>query len=220
MGFEILPFEPEDEDLWETFTIISPKKWTPYKFLSTNKLSYYDPTDEAIGNTVTYLAALNHMSVDKSISGEADRHNDRTNDYDPANDPFNMVSVSQPILDTQILATATWHRVIYKDIDPSLLRPYLGYRPLDVFKKTLTKTTQMARMIIKHPMRHHVKARFPHMNVTRIDEAVSTDPMFSSCRSIYHEYTAARCSLELSHIPSMYMALSPKGSSQKYTETI
>ena len=30
------------------------------------------------------------------------------------------------------------------------------------------------------------------MNVTRIDEAVFTDPMFSSCRSIYHGYTAAQ----------------------------
>ena len=93
------------------------------------------------------------MSIDRSISGEADRHNDHSNDYDPADDPFNMASASQPILDTQILATRTWHRVIYKGIDPSLLRPYLGYKPLDVIKKSLTKTTQMARMIIKHPMR-------------------------------------------------------------------
>ena len=63
---------------------------------------------------------------------------------------------------------------------------------MNVIKKTMTKTTQMARMIIKHPMRRHVKARFPHMNVTRIDGTVSTDPMFSSCRSIYHGYTAAQ----------------------------
>ena len=35
-------------------------------------------------------------------------------------------------------------------------------------------------------------ARFPHMIVTMIDEAVSTDPMFSSCKSIYHGYTAAQ----------------------------
>ena len=120
MSFEVLPFEPGDEDLWETFNITSPKKWTPYKFLSTNELSYYDPTDEAIGTTGKYPAVLNHMSIDRSISGEADCHNDRPNDYDPANDPFSMTSVSQPILDTQILATGTWHRVIYKDIGPFL----------------------------------------------------------------------------------------------------
>ena len=41
-------------------------------------------------------------------------------------------------------------------------------------------------------MRHHVKARFPHMNVIRIDEPVSTDPMFSNCKSIYHGYVAAQ----------------------------
>ena len=30
------------------------------------------------------------------------------------------------------------------------------------------------------------------MNVTRIDEAVSTDPLFSNCRSMYHGYTMAQ----------------------------
>ena len=30
------------------------------------------------------------------------------------------------------------------------------------------------------------------MNVSRIDEAVSTDPMFANCRSIYHDFTAAQ----------------------------
>jgi hypothetical protein len=30
------------------------------------------------------------------------------------------------------------------------------------------------------------------MNVTRIDEPISTDPMSSNCRSIYHGFTAAQ----------------------------
>ena len=54
------------------------------------------------------------------------------------------------------------------------------------------KTTKMARMAIRHPMRRHVKARFPHMNVTRIDEPVSTDPIFANCKSIYHIYVVAQ----------------------------
>src|SRR5687767_4637309 len=52
--------------------------------------------------------------------------------------------------------------------------------------------TQMARMIIRHPLRSHIKSRFPHMNVTRIDETVATDPLFTNCKSIYHGYTAAQ----------------------------
>jgi len=50
----------------------------------------------------------------------------------------------------------------------------------------------MAKMIIRYPLRRHVKSRFPHMNVTRIDEAVSTDPLFSNCKSMYHGYTMAQ----------------------------
>ena len=95
-------------------------------------------------------------------------------------------------METLAFATHSWHRVIHQDIDPRGLRPYLGWRPLYVVKKTLEKTTQMARMIIRYPMRRHVKSRFPHMNVTRIDETVSTDPLIANCRSIFYEYEAAQ----------------------------
>jgi hypothetical protein len=66
---------------------------------------------------------------------------------------FNTMLDDQPLIDTQVFATATWHKVIYQNIDPRSLRPYLGWRPTKVVKKTLDRTTQMARMIIRHPMR-------------------------------------------------------------------
>jgi len=72
------------------------------------------------------------MSVNNDTLGENDQPND-------PNDQFDFTDVTQPLIDSQILATATWHRVIYKDIDPNLLRPYLGYRPLDVVKKHLLR---------------------------------------------------------------------------------
>lgn len=81
--------------------------------------------------------------------------------------------------------------MIYKDNNPLLLRPYMEYSPLNVIK-TLDHTTQLARMIIRQPIRQYVKSRFPHMNVSRIDELISTDPMFSNCKSIYHGFTAAQ----------------------------
>ena len=68
----------------------------------------------------------------------------------------------------------------------------MAFRPRNVVIKTLEKTTQLARMTLKHPLRRHVKPRNPHMNVTRIDEPISTDPMFSNCTSIYHGYLAAQ----------------------------
>ena len=84
-----------------------------------------------------------------------------------------------------------WHRVIHKDIDPKKVQPFLGYRPLEIIKKTLECTTQLARMQIKFPLQKHHKARFPWMNVYRLDEAVSVDPFFSNCKSVGKGFTGA-----------------------------
>jgi len=42
-------------------------------------------------------------------------------------------------------------------IDPKKLRPFLGWRPLEVLKRTLECTTQLARMTIRTPLRRHYK---------------------------------------------------------------
>jgi hypothetical protein len=69
------------------------------------------------------------------------------------------------------------------------LQPYLGYSALTRIKQTLTKTTQMARMIIWYPMRRHLKNRFPALKSQGLDETVSTDWKFANCRSLGHGYT-------------------------------
>jgi len=60
------------------------------------------------------------------------------------------------------------------------LVPYLGYQNENVIKKTLANTTQLAKTIVRFPMRRHFKARFPYLNRRRLDEVVSTDTVFSS----------------------------------------
>ena len=47
-------------------------------------------------------------------------------------------------------------------------------------------------MTVRYLFRRHIKPRNPHTNVTRINEPVFTDPMFTNCRSIYHGYMAAQ----------------------------
>src|SRR5687767_8666419 len=79
---------------------------------------------------------------------------------------FDVVHPSQPTMETQVYATSQWHRIIHQDINPMHLRPYLEWIPLSVVKKTLQNTAQMARMIIRYPLKRHVKSRFPHRNVT------------------------------------------------------
>ena len=97
-----------------------------------------------------------------------------------------------PLMDTHIYATRVWHRVIHREIDPRQLRPYLGWRPLHVVKKTLERTTQMARMSIRQPLRRHIKSRLPHMNVFGMNKTFSTDPFFANVKSIYHGYLGAQ----------------------------
>ena len=182
MGFEILPIELGDEDKYDIITIISPEKWRPHAFIKGDPVYPYDPSDnDPTLEASDYPAVLNHLTHANQDPGEAS-----------GEEELKLLDESIPILDTQICATATWHRADYKEIDPKLLRPYLGYRPKKVIEKTLQKTTQMAKMILNCQMRRHIKSRFPHMNVTRIDEPVSTDPMFSNCRSIHYNYTAAQ----------------------------
>ena len=44
------------------------------------------------------------------------------------------------------------HTAMYKNIPPECLQKYLGFRPLDIVKKTLENTMQMAKMIARFPM--------------------------------------------------------------------
>ena len=196
MGFELLPVTDGDEDLYDIFTVTCSDKWNPHEIhINPNDYDrYYDPSDTLVSDS-DYPASLNHLSLLEANTGDNDPQDDpdcHKNDYDCHNVHYDVTNMSQSLMESYVLATATWHRVIHKDIDPALLRPYLGWRPLKIVKRTLARATQMARMIIRQPLRRHVKARFPHLNVTRIDEPVSIDPMFSNCRSIHHGFTAAQ----------------------------
>jgi hypothetical protein len=85
-----------------------------------------------------------------------------------------------------------FYRVLHQNLDPKQLQPYLGYAPLEIIKKTSTKTTQMAKMIIRAPLRRHIKSCLSFMQAGHLEETVSTDPMFANCRSLGHGYTGAQ----------------------------
>ena len=77
-----------------------------------------------------------------------------------------------------------------QDWDLYLLQPCLAWLPLDIVKKTLECTTQLAQWHSRLPMRRHWKARFPWLNVTRLSEAVATDTFFASIRALLGETCA------------------------------
>lgn len=89
----------------------------------------------------------------------------------------------------QANAMKTWHRIIHFDIDPQKIRPFLAFRPIDTIIKTLANTTQHACLIIRDPLRKHVKARFSLLNSQRLSEKVSTDRLYSNAIDAAYGFT-------------------------------
>ena len=62
---------------------------------------------------------------------------------------------------------------------------------MEIIRKTLANTTQLARMIIRHPLRKHLKARFPFLNANRIAEGISSDKLYANCADLGFGFTSA-----------------------------
>ena len=61
------------------------------------------------------------------------------------------------------------------------LRPYFGWMPLEVIRRTFDCTTQLAMgSLLRLPFRQHHKSRTPQLNVPRLMETFATDTLFSS----------------------------------------
>jgi hypothetical protein len=68
--------------------------------------------------------------------------------------------------------------------DTKKLQPYLSYKPIEVIRKSLERTTQLARLQQSGNLQRHVKSRFTGLNQKRINEAIATDTAFSSKKNI------------------------------------
>ena len=69
---------------------------------------------------------------------------------------------------------------------------FFAWRSVDIINKTLECTTQLAKSFLRYPMRRHCKDRNPFSNVMRLDETVSTDPIFANCPSLFHRWNCAQ----------------------------
>ena len=67
----------------------------------------------------------------------------------------------------------------------------LGWKPIEVIKKTLEATTQLAQNHVRLPMRMHFKSRFSALNVRRLRVTFATDTFFSSEKAL-GGYTCAQ----------------------------
>jgi hypothetical protein len=143
MGSEILPFEEGDQLKYENFVIMGEHSWKP-------SLYHEEADEDAEAEMNPYNT---NILIGKYFVGK--------HSFDPENQEIPMVGYKVQVnfdpkfVLTKANAIATWHRVNYKDIDPKLLRPYLAWRPLRNVKNTLSRTTQMAKMIVNRPLRKH-----------------------------------------------------------------
>src|SRR5688500_4352832 len=142
MQFELLPVEDGDEDIYDMFTITSPMRWTPRKYKDKSFDGYfYDPTD-ATEEPQGYPALVNHLSQEIEPSDIEQQTVD------------NVVAelASAPLVDTQVLAAASWHRAIHEASDRKHLSAYFAHRPVAVIRGTLSETTRVAKLISKAPL--------------------------------------------------------------------
>ena len=124
-------------------------------------------------------------------------------------------------MDSRVFAVASWHRVLHKNLEPKQVRPYLGYAPLKVIQKTLSRNTQMAKMIICAPLRRRIKSRLSFMQAKRLEETISTEPMIANCRSMGNGYTGAQVFYGLkSHMINVYGFCKKGEFPQKYHDFI
>jgi hypothetical protein len=63
-------------------------------------------------------------------------------------------------------------------------QPFLGLRPIEVIRRTLEETTQLAKLTVVGNMKRHRKSLFPVLNRKRLQETVATDTLFAESRDV------------------------------------
>jgi hypothetical protein len=119
------------------------------------------------------------------------------------NMPFDSFDYMRHSCASNIQANLMWTRASSKDALQA--QPYLAFRHLEVIRRTLDQTTQLARLSSATPMKRHVKALFPFLNRKRITETVATDTFFSSIRDI----SGATCAQVFYRLKSHFMNVYP-----------
>jgi hypothetical protein len=132
---------------------------------------YFDPSDSTLH---TPVARVFHLSIDGGTS-----LNSTAIDHFLMNLSLEELEGRTEVFDSFAYAS----RAAIQDQSQHYVE-YLGYRPVDIIRKTLENTSQLAHTILRFPMRRHVKARFPWLNCNRLREAVATDTYFANVHAI------------------------------------
>jgi hypothetical protein len=72
----------------------------------------------------------------------------------------------------------------FKKQDLELTSQYMGYRPLEIVKRTLQNTTQLAKTVIHHPIQRHRQSCFKHLKFPTLGEVVAMDTYYGLVRDV------------------------------------
>ena len=92
---------------------------------------------------------------------------------------------------TNMQVHANANQTSHKTPDYQMLRPFFGWKPLEVVCNTLKATTCFGKSTVCLPLRCHFKSRFPALNVCCLDKTVATDTFFANACA-YDGYTCAQ----------------------------
>ena len=179
MGITILPWEQNDEDKYEVFTLTADKPWLPRKQVSTDM--------DVLIHTTSSTSTPCNSPDDTPFSSEW------STEYVDSSHVTEILTQVQEWMSTtpeiHALTLKSWHRMNPQHIPPEKLSPFLGFAPLRRVQETINKTTQLAKMTIRHPLRCHFSSRFSFLCSHKLNETVSTDYKFANCKCLGYGYT-------------------------------
>ena len=139
------------------------------------------PADDLI-SYLSYRELTGYDSYDGYYDGYPDDVQNAASHVTTEPNAPSVIDLGENDFDSRVYAVASWHRVLHADLNPEQLQPYLGWAPVRAIKKTLAVTTQLAKMVIRYPLRRHIRSRLSFMRAQRLNEVGSADPMFANCR--------------------------------------
>jgi hypothetical protein len=155
-------------------------------------LYFYDPSDDTSARA--RLGKAFHLTIDYEFVREH-----VVDDFLSALDDDELIGLNEPF-DTFVFGVRTAATLQ----NAERLQPYLGYRPLEVIRRTIEVTTQLGATVNYHNLKAHLKSLLPWANRTRLNKTVSTDTVFASEKDV----TGALCAQVFyglqSHVINVY----------------
>ena len=191
---KIRPFTDREWDTLPHVILTGDKDWDPrvldHSIEDDDK--WYDAISDDIGLEVMdkfdeFGNYRNTVQVQGTMLSFFDTLQDESDDIDTAMDKCCIYHA----MDTEIIQEGEV-KIQSKEPEYELLRPFFGWLPTDIVKKTFAATTQYGRMPGSTYLKKHYKAPNPAFNVRRRDEPVATDTVYSNTPAIDSGATSAQ----------------------------